>query len=89
MLKCLLKKKLENVINNSGCDLIHFEYNRRIFGNMIVIIRKNNELYEFVSDRGEIRNNKGFWIDNSYIRAESKNTFNKLLEVLSEELPKL
>lgn len=56
---------------------------------MIVIIRKNNELYEFVSDRGEIRNNKGFWIDNSYIRAESKNTFNKLLEVLSEELPKL
>lgn len=83
------KKLIEEVINDCCCDLVYFEYNRKVFGNMHVVIRKNGELVEFITDRGEIRNNKGFCIDDSYVSADGKSTFDKLMEVLYEQLPKI
>lgn len=84
------KKRLEELVNDCGCDLVYFDYNRRVFGNMHVIIRKNGQLFEYFVDRGDICNYKGILAHHSYNAAnKNKSPFDTLLEVLYEDLPKI
>lgn len=84
------KKRLEEVVNDCGCDLVYFKYDRRVFGNMHVIIRKNGQLFEYFVDRGDICNFKGIFEHHSYnMDNKDKSPFDTLLEVLYEDLPKI
>lgn len=80
------KKRLEEVVNDRGCDLVYFKYDRRVFGNMHVIIRKNGQLFEYFVDRGDICNYKGILAQRSDVDNKHKSPFNALLEVLAQQL---
>lgn len=80
------KKRLEEVVNDCGCDLVYFDYNRRVFGNMHVIIRKNGQLFEYFVDRGDICNFKDILAQRSDVDEKRKTPFDALLEVLAQQL---
>lgn len=80
------KKRLEEVVNDCGCDLVYFDYNRRVFGNMHVIIRKNGQLFEYFVDRGDICSFKGVLAQRSDVDDKRKSPFDTLLEVLAQQL---
>lgn len=80
------KKRLEEVVNDCGCDLVYFKYDRRVFGNMHVIIRKNGQLFEYFVDRGDICNFKGILAQRSDVTNKHKTPFDTLLEVLAQQL---
>lgn len=80
------KKKIFTAINNAvtqmGGEITHFIYDRKYFGNIMLVIKKDDKEYEYVVDRGEIYfGNKGF-INNSYMREENKEPYQKLIEVI-------
>ena len=81
------KKRLEELVNDFCCDLVYFKYDRRVFGNMHVIIRKNGQLLEYFLDRGDICNWKGVLAHHSYNAVnKDKSPFDTLLEVLAQQL---
>lgn len=80
------KKRLEEVVNDCGCDLVYFDYNRRVFGNMHVIIRKNGQLLEYFVDKGDICNFNGILAQRSDVDDKRKSPFDTLLEVLGQQL---
>ena len=67
-------------------NLISFDYNDKIFGNMIVKIESSNKKYTFVTDRGEIYCNGKMICDSSYRYTENEDTFLKLLSIIKTEL---
>lgn len=80
-------KRLEEFVNDFGCDLVYFKYDRRVFGNMHVIIRKNGQLLEYFVDRGDICNYNGVLAQHSYNAAnKAKSPFDTLLDVLVQQL---
>ena len=80
------KNRLEELVNDFCCDLVYFKYDRRVFGNMHVIIRKNGQLLEYFVDRGDICNFKGILAQRSDVANKRKTPFNALLEVLAQQL---
>ena len=80
------KKRLEELVNDFCCDLVYFKYDRRVFGNMHVIIRKNGQLLEYFVDRGDICNFKGILAQRSDVDEKRKTPFDELLEVLAQQL---
>lgn len=80
------KKRLEEVINDFGCDLVYFKYYRRFFGNMHVIIRKNGQLQEYFVDRGDIYNFNGVLAQRPDADDKRKSPFDTLLDVLAQQL---
>ncbi|MBQ5842913.1 MAG: hypothetical protein IIW63_07165 [Clostridia bacterium] len=79
-------KRLEEFVNDFGCDLVYFKYDRRVFGNMHVIIRKNGQLFEYFVDRGDICDFKGILAQRSDVANKRKTPFGALLEVLAQQL---
>lgn len=80
------KKKIFTAINNAvnqiGGEITHFVYDRKCFGNIILVVKKDDKEYKYVVDRGEIYfGNKGF-LNNSYMREENKEPYQKLIEVI-------
>ena len=80
------KRKIFTTINNTvhqmGGEIIHFVYDSKYFGNIILMVKKDNKEYKYVVDRGEIYLNNTWICDNSYMREENKDPHKKLIEVI-------
>lgn len=80
--KKIILTELKNAVKNIGGEIIHLEYSARYFGNIILHFKKNDKLYEYVVDRGEIYFNRKGLCNNSYIRDENKQPYQKLIEII-------
>ncbi len=66
--------------------LVSFEYNDKVFGNIVVKIELKKIMHTFVTDRGEIYHNGKMICDSSYRHTEKEDTFPKLLQIIKNEL---
>ena len=69
-----------------GGEIIHFVYDRKYFGNIILVLKKDDKEYEYVVDRGEIYFGNKCFINNSYMREENKEPYQKLIEVIGSTI---
>jgi hypothetical protein len=67
-------------------EVIEFNYYNRIFGNIVLRIKKGEKELNFVTDRGEIYCNSELLCDYEYLRKENKTTPQKLLEIIEFKL---
>lgn len=80
------KEQLKDFLGAYGAELITFDYYSKIFGNFNVVIKVEDKLHTFITDRGEIIHNSKMVCDNSYHVAGCDDTFSKLIEVIKKEL---
>ncbi len=66
--------------------LVSFDYNEKVFGNIVVEIELAKIKHTFITDRGEIYHNGKMICDSSYLYIEKKDTFSKLLQMIKIEL---
>lgn len=71
-----------------NATLVKFDYNEKVFGNIIAHIKINDIIHVFVTDRGEIYHNGKMICDSSYRRFEEKGTFLKLVDIIQYEISK-
>lgn len=80
------KKKIFTTINNAvhqmGGEITHFVYDRKYFGNIILVVKKDDKEYEYAVDRGEIYFDNKMLFNNSYMQEENKEPYQKLIEVI-------
>lgn len=79
------KSQLSKLKDKYNFEVIEFNYYKRIFGNIVLRIKKEKEL-NFVTDRGEIYCNGELLCDHEYFRKENKTTPEKLLELMELKL---
>ncbi len=84
-----IKKDINILLEKYDSEMILFEYYRKYFGNILLIIKCNDQELEFVADRGEIYCNNDFLCLNDYIRKEKKTTEEKLLELIELKLEEI
>ena len=78
--------ELANLLRKYDCELINYEYFKKIFGNIVLEIRFKEKIHVFVSDRGEIYYNGELLCNYEYLRDENKTTPQKLLELIEVKL---
>lgn len=66
--------------------LVSFDYNRKVFGNIVVKLEYEGINHTFISDRGDIIHNRKMLCDSSYQHLENIDTFQKLLQLIKREL---
>ena len=66
--------------------LVSFDYNKMVFGNIVIKIEMSKIMHTFVTDRGEIYHNGKMICDSSYRYTEKEDTFPKLLQMIKKEL---
>ena len=88
-----LKEQRENDMLNAlkailpaAATLVSFDYNERVFGNIVVKIKLPKVMHTFVTDRGEIYHNGKMICDSSYHYTEKEDTFSKLIQLIKNEL---
>ena len=64
--------------------LVSFDYDKKVFGNMIVEIELEKIKHTFITDRGEIFHNGVMLCDSSYL-CMGEGTFPKLLQLIQRE----
>jgi len=77
---------IEDLLEKYGCELICFDYNEKVFGNIVLEIKYKNQKLTFITDRGEIYCNGEFLLDGEYFRSENKSTSQKLFELIEIKL---
>ena len=65
-----------------GGEIIHFIYDHKCFGNIILVIKKDDKEYKYVVDRSEIYFNNKMICNDSYCREENKEPYQKLIEII-------
>lgn len=83
MKESVVLRKISDLAAAYGATIVYFKYYKKIFGNVVVRLEFNRQIYEFITDRGEIYCNKILICDNSYHAAGSDDRINKLLEVIA------
>ena len=67
-------------------EVIEFNYYKKIFGNIVLKIKKEEKELNFITDRGDIYCNSELLCNYDYIRKEHKKTPDKLLEMVELKL---
>lgn len=80
------KVQLSKLMDKYNFEVIEFNYYNRIFGNIVLRIKKGEKELNFVTDRGEIYCNSELLCDYEYLRKENKTTLQKLLEIIEFKL---
>ena len=78
--------QLSKLMEKYNFEVIEFNYYKQIFGNIVLIIKKEEMELNFVTDRGEIYCNSELLCDYEYLRKENKTTPQKLLELIELKL---
>ena len=73
---------INNVVNQIGGEITHFVYDRKYFGNIILVVKKDDKEYRYVVDRSEIYFNNKMVCNDSYCREENKEPYQKLVEII-------
>ncbi len=77
---------LTKLLSTYNCELISYQYFKKIFGNIVLKIRCLENELNFVTDRGEISCNGVLLCTHEYIKKENKTTPEKLLEQIELKL---
>lgn len=77
---------LTKLLSTYNCELISYQYFKKIFGNIVLKIRCQENELNFVTDRGEISCNGVLLCTHEYIKKENKTTPEKLLEQIELKL---
>lgn len=77
---------LKKLLSTYDCELINYQYFKKIFGNIVLKIRCLEHDLNFVTDRGEISCNGVLLCTYEYIKKENKTTPQKLLEQIELKL---
>ena len=80
--KKVIHNEIKIAVDKIGGKIILFNYNDRAFGNIELCVEKDNTVYEFIVDRGEVICNHKMLCDNSYGRLEQKKPYQKLVEII-------
>ncbi len=80
------KLQLSKLMDKYNFEVIEFNYYNKIFGNIVLKIKKEDKELIFVTDRGEIYCNSELLCNYEYLRKENKRTPQKLLEVIELKL---
>ena len=80
------KLQLSKLMDKYNFEVIEFNYYKKIFGNIVLRIKKEDKELNFVTERGEIYCNSEFLCNYEYLRKENKTTPQKLLEVIELKL---
>lgn len=83
------KVQLLELMDKYNCELVEFSYYRKVFGNIVLKIKIEEQEFCFITDRGEIYFNSELLCSYEYIRKENKTTPQKLLELLELELKQI
>lgn len=86
MKEAAILRKISDLAAAYGATLVYFKYYKKTFGNIVVSLEYNRQVYEFITDRGEIYCNKTLVCDNSYHVAGADDTINRLLEVITSTI---
>ena len=73
---------INNAVNQTGGEIIDFIYDRKHFGNIILVVKKDDKEYKYVVDRSEIYFNNQMVCNDSYCREENKEPYQKLIEII-------
>lgn len=80
------KLQLLKLMDKYSFELIEFSYYKKIFGNIVLKIKIEENELSFITDRGEIYCNSELLCDYEYLRNENKTTPQKLLELIELKL---
>ena len=86
-----MKKKsvydfLSEFLISNNVKILSFNYYKKIFVNIVLLIEYNNIRYEFITDRGEIFMNKKLICNNSYMKKGKNSTVDKLIQILQDNV---
>ena len=80
--KKIILTELQNVVREVQGEIIRLDYYPEYFGNIVLNFKKNEKIYEYVVDRGDIYFNQKGFCNNSYVRDENKEPYQKLIEII-------
>ena len=80
--KKIIFTELNNTAKMIGGEIVLLEYYPKYFGNIIFHLKRNDKVYEYIVDRDEIYFNKQMVCNNSYVREEGKEPYQKLIEIV-------
>lgn len=80
------KSQLSKLMDKYNFEVIEFNYYKKIFGNIVLKIKKEEKELNFITDRGDIYCNSELLCNYDYIRKENKKTTDKLLEMVELKL---
>lgn len=76
------------MLNGTSFELLHFERNHGVFGNMLAKIKSGKKEYTFISDRGDIFcNDDIIFTDSSYHIAGEDDSSVYLLKAIEQLIP--
>ena len=78
-------KKLVLFCEKYNAKIIKFDYYKKMFGNFVIVIEYKEKHHEIITDKGDIIFNGKYVCDSSYLNT-GQNIFNKLLEIIEENL---
>lgn len=84
-----IRNDIERLLTKYGFELVSFQYFRKVFGNIVVLVKCNNRTLTFVTDRGEIYLDGNPLCSYDYLLTERKSTPEKLLELMEAEFSRL
>ena len=67
-------------------NLVSFDYNGKVFGNIVVEIEIAKIKHTFTTHRGDIYHNGKMLCNSSYHYIEKEDTFPKLIQIIKQEL---
>ena len=70
----------------TNATVVSFDYNEKVFGNIVLKLEIGKDTHTFITDRGEIYHNGKMLCDSSYHYTEKEDTFSKLLQLIKQEL---
>ena len=70
----------------TNATVVSFDYNEKVFGNIVLELEIGKDAHAFITDRGEIYHNGKMLCDSSYRYTEKEDTFPKLLHLIKQEL---
>ena len=73
---------LQNAVKEVQGEIIRLNYYPKHFGNILLEFKKNDKIYEYVVDRGDIYFNQKGICNNSYVRDENIPPYKKLVEIV-------
>ena len=70
----------------TNATVVSFDYNEKVFGNIVLKLEIGKDTHTFITDRGKIYHNGKMLCDSSYHYTEKEDTFSKLLQLIKQEL---
>ena len=70
----------------TNATVVSFDYNEKVFGNIVLKLEIGKDTHTFITDRGEIYHNGKMLCNSSYHYTEKEDTFPKLLQLIKQEL---